>query len=252
MNRVETDNQTFMKHLGTLRLCLIRCFLGMALAFGVTAYFSKDLYLVLSLPLKQILPPGSHFITTHPIEAWYTYMKTAVFSAVFLTAPLFFHQIWTFLRPGLYDGEKRLLGAFVAASSVFFMGGALFGYFVAFPSGFQYFASVLDGTGILFLPRMEDYLGFACQMLIAFGIIFETPLFMFFLTAAGLVSFSSLWNFQRYYVLVAAMIAAVLTPPDVISQVMMGVPMVLLYEFGLIGAWLCERRKRLNPARTGS
>lgn len=244
MNASPANEDTFLKHIGALRAGLIRCLVGVTLAFCVTAYFSKDLYLFLSLPMKRLLPPGSHFITTHPVEAWYAYMKTAAFSAVFLSSPLIFRELWTFVSPGLYASERRLFAAFVAASSAFFIGGALFGYFVVFPSGFGYFVSILQGTDIMFLPRMDDYLGFAFQMLLAFGIVFETPFLMFFLTASGAVSFDALWKFQRYYVLVAAVIAAVLTPPDVVSQIMMGAPMVLLYEVGLIGSWLYDRRRK--------
>lgn len=241
------SEETLMQHIAALRSCLVRYFAVTGLLFCVTAFFSREIFALLASPLQSILPQGSHFITVHPVEAWYTYLKTALFAAAFLSTPVAFREFWNFVSPGLLKGERKNLFLFVTATSVLFIGGACFGYFVAFPSGFHYFADILNGTDILFLPRMEDYLGFATHMLLAFGIVFETPLFMLFLVISGAVSFQTLWQFQRYYVLVAFIIAAILTPPDALSQTMMGLPMIALYELGLLGAWIWERSHTPKP-----
>jgi sec-independent protein translocase protein TatC len=231
------------RHITALRQLLIRSFTTVLLLLVITGYFSKDLYAILAEPLVGVLPPGSHFITTHPIEAWYTYFKTALFTALFLATPIIFFEIWRFIVPGLHRSEKKIfLGAVLSSSTLFLVGG-IFGYFIAFPFGLHYFTNVLNGTDILFLPRMEDYLGFAFQMLIAFGIIFEIPLFLILLSLMGLVSSHKLSLFRRYYVVLAFIIAAILTPPDMISQIMMGIPMLLLYEAGVAGVWLIERKR---------
>lgn len=235
--------EPFYQHIAALRQLLIRSVMAILILLVITGYFSKDLYAILAHPLESVLPPGSHFITTHPIEAWYTYFKTAIFTALFLATPVIFYEIWRFIIPGLHESEKKtFLGAFLSSSALFLAGG-IFGYFVAFPFGLSYFTSVLNGTDILFLPRMEDYLGFAFQMLIAFGVIFETPLFLVLLSLLGIASSRQLSSFRRYYVVLAFVIAAILTPPDMVSQIMMGIPMLLLYEVGVVGVWLIEKKR---------
>lgn len=231
------------RHIAALRQLLVRSFIAILILLTVTGFFAKDLYAILAHPLVSVLPPGSHFITTHPIEAWYTYFKTAIFTALFLATPVIFFEIWRFIVPGLHPSEKKIfLGAFLSSSTLFLVGG-IFGYFIAFPFGLNYFTSVLNGTNILFLPRMEDYLGFAFQMLMAFGIIFETPLFLILLALLGLASSHTLSSFRRYYIVLAFILAAILTPPDMISQIMMGIPMLLLYEVGVVGVWLIEKKR---------
>lgn len=248
MTTANAQEEPLYRHIAALRQCLIRSITAVLLLLCVTSFFSKELYALLAMPLQKTLPAGSHFITTHPIEAWYTYFRTALYSAVFLATPIIFHQIWSFIAPGLAKTERRTFFGIILSSSALFILGGLFGYFIAFPIGFGYFSSILDGTGILFLPRMEDYLTFAFQMLIAFGIITETPLFMVLLAYLGLVTSKTLSAFRRYYIVIAFIIAAILTPPDVVSQMMMGIPMLMLYEVGVVGVWLVEKRGMISSA----
>lgn len=237
-----TDNkEPLFLHIAILRKYLIQSLIIIAAFFSIAVFFAKDLYQILSLPLRQVLPGNSHFITTHPIEAWFTYLKTAFFTSVFLSLPVLIFFLWKFIAPGLFDKEKKTFVFFSFSSALLFLAGSLFGYFVIFPFCFDYFAGILEGTDILFLPSMENYLGFSFRLLIASGIIFETPIFIIFLVSAGIVSLQSMIGFQRYYILLAFFLSSLLTPPDVISQVILGIPMVALYEVGLLIAWLLCR-----------
>lgn len=234
--------KTLLSHLDDLRKCLFRVAVVVAICFSVCLLFAKDLYEFLAFPLKQILPVHSFFIATQPFEAWVTYFKTALFAGLFIASPFVFWQIWSFVAPGLYKKEKSYSLGFSLVTSLFFVGGGLFGYYFVFPQAFAYFTAVLQGTGIVFLPKMDDYLSFACRMLITFGITFEMPVIVVLVTKTGLVSLKQLKAFRKYMVVLAFIIAAILTPPDVVSQMIMGLPMVLLYEFGLLLAWILNKR----------
>lgn len=240
-NDADKNEEPFIRHITILRTCLIRSLLAAALCLMVTTYYAKEIYHYISLPMLKILPEGSHFITTHPIEAWATYFKTALFAALFMASPVLIFQAWGFIAPGLRLSEKRSALAAISVSSILFVCGGLFGYFVAFPFGFGYLSNVLAGTDILYLPRMEDYLSFAFQLLLGFGLIFETPLAIVVLAFLGIVDVAGLRAFRRYYIVLAFVVAAVLTPPDVVSQIIMGVPLLILYEVGVVGAWLVGR-----------
>jgi len=235
------SHNRLITHLRELRKRLITSVAAYFLAAVICSFFSRELYALLSWPLQKIMPSGSHFITTHPVEAWIVYLKTALIAAFFLASPVFFFQAWRFMSPGLVQTERKKAALFSACSALLFVGGACFGYFVMFPVGFTYFVSLLEGTDILFLPRMEDYLSLSFQLLLAFGIIFELPLVVVFLAATGLVHTKQLIAFRKYNVLLSFVLAAVLTPPDAVSQISMALPMLLLYELGLIGAQLGEK-----------
>lgn len=236
-------------HLRELRKCLTKSLVALVVTFAVSLAYAKEIFNWLCLPMQKNLPTQSFFIATHPIEAWLTYFKTALMAGFFAASPVIFYQLWRFISPGLYKSEKKLSLLFVFFSSVLFTGGALFGYSVVFPLGFQYFVGVIQGTDIQFLPRMEDYLGFVFKMLVAFGISFELPLFIYFLGLMGLVSLSGLKAFRKYWIVLALMIAAILTPPDVVSQVLLGIPLLLLYEVGVAAVFLKERLgKRDQPS----
>ena len=241
------ENETpLLNHLRELRTRLIQILIAVAIAFVICMVFSQERYLILAYPLKKVLPSSSTFIATHPIEAWLTYLKTAFFASLFLVAPVLFYHIWKFVAPGLYPKEKKYTLGFVVLSSLLFVGGAVFGYFVVFPFGFEYFVSFTAGTDIQFLPRMQDYLGFAFRLLVAFGIIFELPMVVFFLGVLGIVSVRSLWNFQKYVIVLAFVVSAVLTPPDVLTQIFLGIPIMMLYEIGLFGVIAVKGWKRVE------
>lgn len=235
------NDEPLIRHLTALRAGLVRSVFAVLVCLGGTAFFARSIYQLLSKPLQDMLPKGSHFITLHPVEAWYTYFKTALYAAFFLALPWIFFEVWRFVSPGLYQREKKTVVWCALLSSLCFMAGGFFGYFIALPAGFRYFNSVLDNTDILFLPRMEDYLGFALQMLLAFGLVFELPLLLLMLNIAGLVSANQIRAFRRYYIVVAFIIAAILTPPDILSQLIMAAPLIGLYEVGIILCLIKEK-----------
>lgn len=248
MENENKESESFLDHLIALRKSLVKSLIALVLTSGVCLFFAKDFYTILIQPLKKSLPEDSFFITTHPLEAWMTYLKVGLLAGVFFACPIIFYQLWKFVAPGLIKREKKYAWFFVLFSSLFFVGGALFGYFYVFPFGFAYFISILEGTHILFLPQMKDAFSFIARMLFAFGIIFELPLLVFVLGLSGLVSFSSLMKFQKYLVVLAFVVGAILTPPDVITQIFMALPIILLYQVGVIAAWMVTRkRKKLTP-----
>lgn len=246
-----TDSQESQKdtpliaHLVELRKSLLRASISLIVLFVVCCVFSRQIYDFLSLPLSKVLPENSFFITTVPFEAVMTYLKTAFFSSLFLSSPIIFWQLWNFIAPGLLNHEKKHTLIIVSFSSIFFLSGALFGYFYVFPVVFAYFTTILTGTNIVFLPQMGDYLGFSFKLLITFGLIFELPIVLALLGIMNMVTFKKLMSFQRYMIVLVFVASAILSPgPDVISQFVMALPMIALFEVGVFFVWLFEKRKK--------
>jgi sec-independent protein translocase protein TatC len=181
------------------------------------------------------MPPEEKLIYTGLPEAFFTYLKVAFLAGLLLAVPVIVHQLWMFIAPGLYDKEKRLVLPVVFLSSVFFLGGALFGYFVVFPFGFKFFMGFASDY-VKPLPSMKEYLGFSAKLLLAFGVVFELPLFVTFLAKLGIVNVRFLKSNRKYAILLFFVFASILTPPDVITQIMMAGPLILLYEVGILGA----------------
>src|SRR5262249_15932898 len=150
-------------------------------------YFSKDIFRFLQKPLLSVLPPGSGFIATSPLEGLVTYLQVALLAGTFLSSPFVLYQFCAFIPPTLSIQATNLPGGFVHSASFFFVGCAFFGYFFSFPVGFKFFVTALEGTGIQFLPQMKDYLGFISRMLLTFGAIFEMPLVIILLARIGII-----------------------------------------------------------------
>jgi sec-independent protein translocase protein TatC len=183
-----------------------------------------------------------YFQYTSPPEAFFSYLKISVVAGIFLASPFLFYQIWGFVAPGLYKHERRWLVPIAFFSAFFFVTGALFGYFVVFPFGFEFFASFTT-QDIQFIPKLNEYLGFALKLLFAFGIVFELPLFIFFLARLGLVNAAGLRKKRKYAILITFIVAAILTPPDPFTQSLMAIPMLFLYEVGIIVALVFGKKK---------
>lgn len=245
-----TDNETsnddhkipFTEHLEELRKRLIVCFIAVGIGFLLCYGFKEELFQLLTRPLVAAMKEGEVLIYTGLAEAFFTYLKAAFIGGLILAAPVITYEFWMFVAPGLYDREKRLLLPVVCFSSIFFVGGALFGYFVVFPIVFDFFLSFATDA-IRPMPSMKEYLGFSAKMLLAFGLVFELPLLVVFLAKLGVVTVPFLRKSRKYVVVLAFIIGALLTPPDVISQVMMAIPMLILYELGIIGAMMIVRKK---------
>ncbi len=236
-------SMTLMEHLGELRTRLVRAFIAIGLAFSVCYTFSERLFAELCKPLIAALPEGSKLIFTALPEAFFVYLKVGLVAAVFVASPYLFYQIWSFIAPGLYDEEKKYVVPMALISAIFFISGASFCFFVVFPYAFTFFVSFASEE-IAAMPSLGEYLGFSLKLLIAFGLIFEMPLFTFFLSRMGLVTADRMRNFRRYAVLCIFIIAAILTPPDVISQLLMAMPMMLLYEVSIGVAAAFGKKKK--------
>ncbi|MBW2037111.1 MAG: twin-arginine translocase subunit TatC [Deltaproteobacteria bacterium] len=238
----EEEKLPFTAHLEELRKRLIICFSAIGVGFVVCYVFSKKLFELLMLPLLKAMPPEEKLIYTGLPEAFFTYLKVAFFAGILLAIPVIMYQLWMFIAPGLYDKEKRLALPVVFLSSLFFVGGALFGYFVVFPFGFKFFMG-FSSEYIRPLPSMKEYLSFSVKLLFAFGVVFELPLFVTFLAKLGIVNVSFLRAKRKYAILLFFVFAAILTPPDVITQVMMAGPLILLYEISIFGAKIFGKKE---------
>ena len=235
---------TLTEHLVELRTRLIRSLIVLAVGTGIAACYSKEIFALLQQPLLTTLPEGASFITTNPIEPMVTYLKVALLAGVFFSSPFIFYQLWRFVAPGLLAHEKKWAIAFVTAATLFFVGGALFGYFVIFPIGFQFFVKALAGTEIQLLPQMQQYLGFIAKMLLTFGLIFEMPVVLALLGRIGVVNYRQLSKARRTVLVVAFLIAGILTPgPDVLSQLLLALPLLVLYELSVWIVWMIEPKR---------
>jgi len=226
----------FTEHLEELRRRLIICFVAVGVGFVICYFFSKQLFEILMRPLLQVMPPEESLIFTALPEAFFTYLKVALLAGIGLASPVIIYQFWRFIAPGLYHKERRALMPIVLFSTFFFVGGALFGYFVVFPFGFKFFIGFASDN-IRAMPSIREYLKFAAKLLFAFGFIFELPLFTFFLARLGLVNAELLRSKQKYAILVIFMLAAILTPPDIVTQIMMAGPLLVLYELSI---WIAK------------
>ncbi len=234
---------TLMEHLGELRTRLVRSFIAIGLAFIVCYTFSERLFAELCKPLVAALPEGSKLIFTALPEAFFVYLKVGLVASIFVVSPYLFYQVWAFISPGLYDEEKKYIVPMALISALFFFSGASFCFFVVFPYAFTFFVGFAS-EDIAAMPSLGEYLGFSLKLLIAFGLIFEMPLFTFFLARMGIVTAARMRSFRRYAVLCIFIIAAILTPPDVISQLLMAMPMMLLYEISIGVAATFGRKKK--------
>ncbi|WP_291327336.1 twin-arginine translocase subunit TatC [Desulfovibrio sp. UCD-KL4C] len=228
----EEPAMTFLQHMNELRRRFIRIFIACGVGFLACYSFAKPLFSLLMAPLVAVLPEHSTLIFTSLPEGFVTYLKVSFVAGIFLVSPYIFSQIWGFIAPGLYDHERKWMIPLAFLSAFFFVGGALFGYYVVFPFGCEFFMGFADEF-IRPMPTLREYLSFSLKLLFAFGVIFELPLFIFFLSRLGLVTHTWLREKRKYAILVAFICSAILTPPDVITQTLMAIPLVLLYEIGI-------------------
>ena len=238
----EEGKLPFTGHLDELRKRLITCFIAIGIGFAASYAFKDKLFSILVNPLVSVMEAGDTLIFTGLPEAFFTYLKVALLSGIMLAAPVVIYQFWMFVAPGLYKKERRLLIPIVFLSSVFFIGGSLFGYFIVFPWGFKFFLGFATET-IRPLPSMKEYLSFSAKLLLAFGLVFELPLVLTFLARIGIVSVDFLKKNRKYALLLFFAGAAILTPPDVVTQIMMALPLMVLYEISIIGAKVFGKKK---------
>src|SRR5262245_9783885 len=237
-----------MEHLEELRRRLFWIFGTWAVALPLAVAFDEQLFRFMSEPaVSVLLEHGRKLQALKPAEIFFTYLKTALLASFMVALPMTLYQMWAFVAPGLYPSEKRLALPFVVSTTLLFLLGDAFGHQVAFPVMFQYFLS-LEGDLIENAWTASDVFAFMSRMYLAFGISFQLPVIMVFLSTAGVVTPEMLSASRKYAVVAMFVIGAILTPPDVVSQIMLSVPLLILYESGILAARLLRRRRAARAA----
>ncbi|HSN19076.1 MAG TPA: twin-arginine translocase subunit TatC [Usitatibacter sp.] len=235
--------ETFLSHLIELRQRLVRSLLAVGIVAMPMLYFSSELYDILAMPLIHSLPQGSRMIATGVITPFLIPMKIALMAAFLVSLPYVLYQAWAFVAPGLYSHEKRLALPLVVSSTLLFIVGMLFCYFVVFRKVFAFIAHFAPKS-ISVAPDIEAYFNFVLGMFLAFGLAFEVPVVVVVLVLTGLVTVEQLREWRGYVVVAIFVVAAIVTPPDVVSQISLAVPMCLLYEAGILFAQLAARKRK--------
>jgi len=252
MKDIDDSRAPLFDHLIELRRRLLWATATLALCFVVCFYFASPIFSFLVQPLVKA--GQGKIIYTQIFEAFFVQVKVALFAASMIAFPVIATQVWLFVAPGLYRQEKRALLPFLLATPVLFLLGASLAYFFAIPMALKFLLSYqgdLGGIEQEALPAVGNYLSFTMQFIMAFGVAFLMPVLIMLLERTGIVTRQQLVGVRRYMIVVAFIIAAVFTPPDVVSQLMLAIPLVLLYEFTLIAIWITERRRAKTPKLEG-
>ena len=235
MSEPSLNDQPLIAHLIELRDRLIRILVVILIFFLGFIAFANDLYAYLANPLQSLLPEGASMIATQVASPFLAPFKLALYLSVYCGAPMILYQLWGFIAPGLYDNEKKIAGPLLISSIVLFYAGMAFAYFAVFPLVFGFFTTV-GPTGVTVMTDIDAYLSFVLKLFLAFGLAFEIPIATMLLIKAGIASPDSLKDKRPYVFIGCFVVGMLVTPPDVISQTLLAVPMWLLFEVGLIGA----------------
>jgi len=248
LSDIDETQAPLLDHLIELRTRLVRCVLALVVSFLVCIYFANDIFGFLVRPLDDAFPAGQgRLIFTQLGEAFFVELKVALFAAFFVSFPIIANQLWAFVAPGLYAQEKRAFLPFLIATPVLFVSGGALAYFIVMPTAFRWFLGFegqVGGLPIEALPAAGDYLTLVMQFILAFGISFLLPVLLLLLNRAGLVQREQLVRARRYVIVGVLIVAAVLTPPDPGSQIMLATPLYLLFEASLLIMLLGERKER--------
>lgn len=247
----DQGHMPLVAHLTELRSRLLRIVLIWLVIFLGLFYFANDLYTFISEPLRAYLPEGTSMIATDVASPFLTPFKLALVSALFLAMPFILHQLWGFIAPGLYRHEKRIALPLLASSIILFYAGMAFAYFVVFPLIFGFFTSVAP-EGVTVMTDISAYLDFVMTLFLAFGLSFEIPVATVLLVLAGVVNVAKLREIRPYVIIGCFAIGMLLTPPDVISQTLLAVPMWLLYEVGILFGGMLKPVRREEPSEKDS
>ncbi|MEP7183790.1 MAG: twin-arginine translocase subunit TatC [Betaproteobacteria bacterium] len=229
----DTPQETFISHLVELRSRLLRSVVAIMVALVLLFPWAKEIYAALAAPLLRVLPPGATMIATDVTGTFLVPLKVTLMAAFVVTLPYVLWQMWAFIAPGLYQHEKKLAAPLIFSSVLFFLLGMAFAYFLVFPWVFAFFVGYAP-AGVQMMTDIDKYLSFVLWMFVAFGATFEIPVVEVVLVRMGIVTIPKLKEVRRYVIVGAFIVAAVITPPDVVSQLMLAVPMCLLYELGLV------------------
>ena len=242
--------ETFISHLIELRERLVRSILAIGLVFVPTFFYASELYDLLALPMISTLPQGSKMIATGVITPFFIPMKISLMVSFLVVLPYVLYQAWAFVAPGLYAHEKKLVVPLIVSSTVLFFAGMSFCYFFVFRVVFSFIAGFAPKT-ITVAPDIEAYFNFVIGMFIAFGLAFEVPVVVVVLVMTGMLTVEKLREIRPYVIVGAFVVAAVVTPPDVVSQLMLAVPLCILFEVGLFAARFVGRPKPATDAEAG-
>ncbi len=244
------EKKPFFSHLKELRDRLIVCVIAVGIAFIITYAFKERIFAFLMHPFVQVMPPGSSFIFTNVTEAFITYFKIAIVAAVFLGSPVLLYEIWMFVAPGLYETEKNYVYPFIIFGSLLFVTGALFCYFVVMPTLFHFFVGYASEF-VVPMPSLKEYMSLALKLLIIFGFIFLMPLVAYYLSKAGVINYRLLSSKRRYAILGIFVLSAIITPPEMTSQLLVVIPLIGLYEVSIIIARVFGKKKKA-PEENGA
>lgn len=239
----DTENLSASKlitHLIELRNRLLKCFYFLAIAFSILFYFSNNLFDLVAIPLIQQLPAHTGMVATSVTGTFVAPMRLSFYMALFISIPYLLYQLWAFLAPGLYKNEKVMIWPLIFFSSLLFYSGIAFTYFFIFPLMFKFFVSIAPQS-IVVMPDIDSFISFTLKMFLAFGISFEVPIITFILIRSGVVSIESLCEKRPYIIVAAFTLGMILTPPDVLSQILLAVPLYLLFESGILLAKIFKR-----------
>lgn len=251
----EELQMTFWEHLDELRGRILKALVAFAVGAGIAWYFREQVLIWLTTPFVNAWAesikdqkPALHFPA--PAALFLAYLRLSLMSGFIFALPVIFYQLWAFIAPGLYARERRFAMPFVLCSTALFLGGGYFGWKVAFPVAFKYlldFSGAVSNESIALQIQptvmIGDYLEFISRMLLAFGAVFELPVLVFFLALAGIIDHTHLIKFSRYFVVLAFVISAIITPPDIMSQFLLAIPLCMLYVFSIGIAWIMRKKK---------
>jgi sec-independent protein translocase protein TatC len=266
-NGLDQQRAPFLTHLAELRRRLIWSLLSVLVGFLICWFLRDQLFEILAAPVFKVLAEqqvkvlksvenlgpflqglvqagiGPRLQIIHPAEAFFAFLKVALLGGVALAVPFIFYQFWRFIAPGLYTRERRLVWPFIFSGMACFIMGVMFCYFLVLPFGLKFLAN-FGGQYMEYRPAVSPYLSFVVRLVFAFGVIFELPVVLFFLGRIGIVNSSQLSKFRKYFIVLAFVVAAILTPPDAFTQVLMAVPLLALYEVSIILVRVAERKKK--------
>lgn len=248
---MNSGEESFLSHLIELRDRLIRALIAVGVVFACLFPWAKELYALLAQPLLAKLPQGGQMIATDVVGVFLVPMKVALMVAFLIALPYVLYQIWAFVAPGLYAHEKRLALPLVASSVVLFFLGMAFAYFLVFPTVFG-FMSRIAPEGVAWMTDIEKYLSFVLGTFVAFGVTFEVPVIVIVLVQMHIVELATLKEWRQYVIVGAFVVGAIFTPPDVISQLMLAIPLCLLYELGMLMARFISKPTPEADRLTGS
>jgi sec-independent protein translocase protein TatC len=240
MSTTASTSSSLFDHLLELRNRLLRSIVGVLVIFCSLVYFAQDIYQYLALPLLATMPEGSQMIATDVASPFFAPFKLTIVLSVFIAVPYILYQVWSFVAPGLYKNEKRLIAPLMFGSTLLFYSGIAFAYFAVFPVVFAFFTSVAP-DGVVIATDINSYLDFVLKLFFAFGLAFEIPIAIILLCWTGVTTPDNLREKRPYVVVGAFVIGMLLTPPDIISQTMLAIPMLLLFEVGIIIASLYQK-----------